>query len=182
MKKSIKVEIRQIKQSDIIEIQAVNESSLPENYPKHYWVDLFQKCKPHSFVAVGDGRILGYIYCNSEIIVSFAVEEKHRNKGLGKHLMQHCLTSLGGLKSSNDIKQKLETNQESFKLDKSLKLHVRVSNPAVRFYKQFGFTGDNEASIDKKYYQNDGEDAYIMEWSYKLIPTLNYKLENKLKI
>ncbi len=75
-------------------------------------------------------------------LVSIAVIEEYRRKGIGSLLLSETLRVM----------------REIYKVH-SIYLEVRVSNtPAIRLYEKFGF---KKARIIKGYYM-DGEDAYVM--------------------
>jgi ribosomal-protein-alanine N-acetyltransferase len=147
----MKILIRQLRFSDINQIVKINERSLPENYHIDYWIQKFYESRVHSFVAIGLGEVIGYIFCDEINIISFVIDEKYRSKGIGKQLMYHCL------------------NTYKFPVE----LHVRINNQhALNLYKSIGFI---ETEIIKDYYVKPVEDAYTMKWT----PTENKFKENK---
>ncbi len=74
-------------------------------------------------------------------LISIAVLEAHRGKGLGSKLLEN--TIMAAKRHNAD----------------SVFLEVRVSNkPAIRLYEKFGF---KKVRIIREYYR-DGEDAYVM--------------------
>jgi hypothetical protein len=73
----MKVVIRLAKFMDIPEIIKVNLECLPENYDRIFWNQQFYIGREHSFVAVC-GDIIGYVFCDEQSIISFAVQEKFR--------------------------------------------------------------------------------------------------------
>jgi ribosomal protein S18 acetylase RimI-like enzyme len=116
-----KIVVRPAKFGDISGMVAVNERNLPENYDLGYWKNVFPSGKSHSHVATSGGDIIGYVFCSDSTIVSFAIDEKYRQYGLGSELMRWVLNSFSVSK-------------------KSVKLHVRVSNTAaLALYTKFGF-------------------------------------------
>ncbi|QKF94734.1 ribosomal RNA methyltransferase FtsJ domain protein [Fadolivirus algeromassiliense] len=136
----MKIIIRPTKFHDITQMMEVNENSLPENYNREFWSQKFHEGKTHSFVAIGLGKVIGYIFCDDQSIISFAIDEMYRGKGIGKQLIHHCL---------NTYKS-------------PVRLHVRVNNfTALKLYRSLGFT---EAETLKDYYVEPVEDAYLMEW------------------
>ena len=75
-------------------------------------------------------------------IVNFAVDPKLRRQGIGKALVQRLFADARRAKAPR------------------VTLEVRVSNrPALRLYERMGF---QIAAIRKRYYRDNGEDAYIM--------------------
>ena len=119
-----KVVIRPAKFGDINQIMAVNARNLPENYSEGFWRATFAEGggKSRSFVATYASDIVGYIFCDSESIVSFAIDEAFRRLGVGRQLMHHCLNAQTG----------------------PIHLHVRVDNEsAIALYTSVGFTATN---------------------------------------
>ena len=96
-------------------------------------------------VALEEGELVGYgfiaIVFEDADVANIAVSPLHRNKGVGRRLLEELLTTA-----------KERGVQRVF-------LEVRVSNaPAISLYQGFGFQTVN---VRKKYYP-DGEDAYLM--------------------
>lgn len=90
----IKCLIRQMKLSDINSVMELNMKFLPENYYKEFWLERFSIGKNNSFVACVSGENIGYILSDKTSIVSFAVDTKYRNNGIGLNLLYNCLNSL----------------------------------------------------------------------------------------
>jgi ribosomal protein S18 acetylase RimI-like enzyme len=152
----MKILIRPIKFLDINSVMQINIRCLPENYPVEFWRENYHIGKLHSFVAEVSKIIVGYIFCNEDTVISFAIDKEYRGKGIGKQLMSHCLNTF----------------------DHPIKLHVRVSNEAVKLYKSFGFEVDETV---KDYYLNPVEDCYTMKW----VPPSNgvkYPEQKKLNV
>lgn len=152
-----KIIIRSMKMSDISQAKDLNEASLAENYPREYWLEMFNLGKNHSFVAIFAKLVVGYALCNENSLVSFAVDEKYRGKGVGKALLFNCLNTFSS-------KAKLSTLSTLSTLNKGkpiVSLNVRVGNEvAIKLYKSVGFKVTGEL-VD--YYRNPTENAYSME-------------------
>lgn len=149
--------IRNARERDLEEVRKINMITLPENYPSYFFRELWIKYGKSFYVAEAPGgKIAGYIMCRVEIkpgyfkhflvksghIVSIAVLEKHRRKGLGYALMAHALKSL----------------YEEYNCSESY-LEVRVTNkPAISLYEKLGY---KTVKIMHHYYL-DGEDAFLM--------------------
>ncbi len=87
-------------------------------------------------------KLIGYVISFLSVdvcdIMKIAVDEEYRHLGYGKKLLEL-------LKSS---------------VDTNIMLEVRVSNvAAIKFYEKNGF---KIISTRKKYYSDNGEDAYVM--------------------
>lgn len=148
--------IRQCRVSDAKDLDEINRKSLPENYPLDHWNLCLQYQSQFCFLAEEDGKPVGYclaIATNgingftkcSGMIVSIAVLEQFRRKGIAKKLLEESLSRLK--RNCSDVS-----------------LHVRISNVnAQSLYKQMGFV---KTRLIPKYY-NDGEDAYEMKLEIK---------------
>lgn len=134
----MKILIRPMKFLDIGAVMQINVRCLPENYPIEFWKENFQIGKHHCFVAEISKVVIGYIFCNEDTIISFAIDQMYRGKGIGRHLMSHCLNTF----------------------NKPVKLNVRVTNEyALKLYRSFNF---EVSKTIKDYYLNPVEDCYTM--------------------
>lgn len=149
--------IRNATSNDIDKVIEVNMVALPEHYPRSFFEELLENWGKSFFVAESPQEdIVGYVMCRVEIkpgffkkllvrsghIVSLAVLENHRRRGLGYALMAYAMRSL----------------HEDYNCGETY-LEVRVSNtPAIKLYEKLGY---KIAKIEKAYYL-DGEDAYVM--------------------
>ncbi|MEM1618098.1 MAG: ribosomal protein S18-alanine N-acetyltransferase [Desulfurococcaceae archaeon] len=143
--------------NDIDKVIEINMLSLPEHYPRSFFVELLENWGEAFYVAESpEEEVVGYVMCRVEMkpgffkkflvksghIVSIAVLEKHRQKGLGYALMAHAMKNL----------------YDKYKCGETY-LEVRVSNvPAIKLYEKLGY---RVMKIEKGYYL-DGEDAYVM--------------------
>ena len=143
---------------DLNKVVMINFKTLPEHYSNYFFEELLQE-SPETFVVAereGDGKVVGYIMCRVEYgfsnlkkfglsrkghVVSVAVFEEDRGKGLGRVLVEEALK---GMKSKGCSEAYLE---------------VRSSNTkAVRLYEKMGF----EKSVSLEGYYRDGEAAVMM--------------------
>lgn len=132
----MKIILRPMKLIDIGQMMDLNQRSLPENYPRNFWIETYQKGKAHSYVAVFSKLIIGYVFCNENTIISVAIDEKYRNKGIGKQLMHLSLNTF----------------------NTTVNLHVRTTNKiAIHLYESLNFDINDKIH---GYYGN--EDAYTM--------------------
>ncbi|HZW84771.1 MAG TPA: N-acetyltransferase, partial [Nitrososphaerales archaeon] len=133
-----------------------NATTLPEHYSDYFYYEILGEFPETFLVAELKGEVVGYVMSRIEYgfshlrklglarkghIVSIAVSEAHRGKGLGTGLMH---------KAQEEIVAKTAT--ECY-------LEVRVSNTdAITLYQKLGYktTGRLEA------YYKDGEAALVM--------------------
>ena len=152
--------VRKATIKDLDRIIYINRVSLPENYTRYFFVEHLNKWPNAFFVAEVNGEVVGYVMSRVELgwghtklglvkkghIVSLAVLEGYRRRGIGTALMR---ASIEGLRNYGA---------------KEVYLEVRVSNtPAIKLYEKLGFV---KKKIIPSYYL-DGEDAYLMVKSLK---------------
>ena len=142
-------------EDDIWEVMKVNEVTLPEHYTPEFYMEIYENFPDGFLVVKLNGKIVGYemnrlehglsnfgfSFVKKGHVVSIAVLEDHRNKGLGTALL-------------NESMRKMKENgcSEAY-------LEVRISNePAIRLYKKLGFAVIRTIP----YYYSDGESAYVM--------------------
>ena len=148
--------IRRCDPADIIPVMEINMKTLPEHYSDYFYECLLSELPEAFLIAEIKGRSIGYIMCKTEYgfsnfkklgfvkkghVVSVAVLDEHRKKGIGKALVAEAM---------NGVKLK--------KCDE-LYLEVRCSNTGgVQLYENLGFIIKQRL---KSYYR-DGEDAFMM--------------------
>lgn len=138
---------------DINEIMRINHTTLPENYPYPFFVEILRRYPKSFVVAEKDGGVVGYMMnriekgmsgvftptlhrINKGHVVSIAVLPEHRRKGVGKKLMME------GMKAMK------EYGADEFVLE------CRITNDsALTMYKSLGFTVVREL----RGYYHDGE-------------------------
>ena len=154
--------IRRAELGDLIPVMEINLKTLPEHYSDYFYESLLAELPEAFLVAEIGGKHVGYIMCKTEYgfsnfkklgfvkkghVVSVAVLQEFRRKGIGKGIVEEAI---------NGVKSK--------KCDE-LYLEVRCSNTdAVRLYENMGFVIKQKL----KAYYRDGEDAYMMaiEFNY----------------
>ncbi|MFW9844188.1 MAG: GNAT family N-acetyltransferase [Candidatus Thorarchaeota archaeon] len=147
--------VREFKSDDIRHVVYINKQTLPENYPDQFFLGLHYHAPKAFLVAEVENEIVGYIMCRIERgissfgrmpvkkghIVSVAVLDEHRHKGIGTTLIK------GGMEAMTEY-----GSSEFF-------LEVRKGNEdAVSVYGTLGFSVHR---VLRGYYR-DGEDAYLM--------------------
>jgi len=149
--------LRKAREEDIDGVIYVNSETLPEHYTLSFYNSVLTT-NPDTFLVIDyNGRIVAYhmgrieygfslkgrpLFIKKGHVISIAVLEEHRRKGLATALMQMALDQFW--KNGCEI---------SF-------LEVRASNEAaINIYKKNGYY---IAERIRRYY-NDGEDGYVME-------------------
>ena len=149
-------QIRRCDRDDIHAVIAINEETLPEHYSDYFYYEILAEFPETFLVAELDGALIGYIMCRVEYgfshlkrlglarkghIVSVAVKEQHRGKGVGTMLVR----------SSHDA-MLAKSATETY-------LEVRVTNSeAITLYERLGY----KASGRLEAYYKDGEAALVM--------------------
>ncbi len=148
--------IRRAGPSDLISIMEINLKTLPEHYSDYFYECLLAELPEAFIVAEIGGKHVGYIMCKTEFgfsnfkklgfvkkghVVSIAVLNEYRKKGIGNALVEESVTGV-----------KLRKCDEFY-------LEVRCSNnDAVRLYEKLGFVIRQQLNA----YYRDGEDAFLM--------------------
>jgi len=152
--------IRQCNFDELPKVIAINENTLPENYPKFFYEEILKEF-PHSFLVAElkdkPSTLIGYAMWRIERgassfelklikkahLVSLAVLEQYRR----------------GKVATNLLKKSIEEISKKYKVTEYV-LEVRVSNiPAINLYQNhFNF---KKIRVINNYYK-DGEDAYYM--------------------
>ncbi len=149
--------VRGFSVGDLERVMHINAASLPENYSSYFYRDLYQRYPEAFRVADADGEVQGYIMCRIERgwsktgrlaptrlchIVSVAVMERYRRRGIGREL----------------IVQAMRNGRDVYGASEGY-LEVRISNEAaIGLYDVLGFK-----KVKRNYgYYMDGEDAWVM--------------------
>ena len=148
--------VRPAEPTDVPQIIRINQDTLPENYPEHFFREILDRYSKTFFVIETEGKLVGYIMCRMEggvsnfglrwvrrgHIVSVAVLPPYRRQGLASQLIQESTKALA-----------TEYNA------KEIILEVRSTNhAAIKLYEKLGF---QRIRILKAYYRN-GESAQLM--------------------
>ncbi len=138
--------IREFRRQDIKRVLEIEKASFEDPYPPNILIDIYN-LGAGFLVAQQDNIIVGYIifwirFEDEGHIISIAVDEKYRRKGVGSRLVETAMK----------IFKKYNINK--------IKLEVRVKNSGARkFYRDMGFS---EKEVLKNYYE-DFEDAVLVD-------------------
>lgn len=148
--------IRRCEREDLASVIEINMSTLPEHYSDYFFESILKELPEAFIIAELERKVVGYIMCKVEFgfsnfrrlgfvkkghVVSVAVTEEHRGKGVGKALMEEATAGMA-----------------SRKVDE-IYLEVRVSNEAaVKLYQNLGYIIKTKI----RGYYRDGEDAFLM--------------------
>ena len=148
--------IRRCEDRDLTSVVNINMVTLPEHYSDYFFQSLLRELPEAFIVAEFHDDLIGYIMCKIEFgfsnfrklgfvkkghVVSVAVLDQHRGKGVGKALMLEGINGVVSRKSDE------------------IYLEVRISNiQAIRMYQDLGF----QIKSRLRSYYRDGEDAYLM--------------------
>jgi ribosomal-protein-alanine N-acetyltransferase len=149
-------QIRRADRDDISSVIGINTETLPEHYSDYFYYEILAEFPETFLVAELEGHLVGYVMSRIEYgfshlrrlglarkghIVSIAVKEEHRSKGVGTLLM----------KTAQDEMLKKSATE--------CYLEVRVSNEgAIALYQRMGY----KISGRLEGYYKDGEAALVM--------------------
>lgn len=143
-------------EKDIQSVIKINMNSLPEHYSDYFFQSILRELPEAFIVAEISNEVVGYVMCKIEYgfsnfrklgfvkkghVVSIAVKETDRGKGVGKVLMEEAINGIVSRKSDE------------------IYLEVRTSNNgAIKMYEKLNF----QIKTKLRSYYRDGEDAFLM--------------------
>ncbi len=149
-------EIRRCEKEDIPSVIEINLKTLPEHYSDYFYYEILADHPETFLVAELRGVLVGYIMCRVEYgfsqvkrlalarkghVVSVAVDDEHRGKGIGTSLIAAAHSEMAK-KSATECY-----------------LEVRVSNTeAIALYERLGYKVSGRLDA----YYRDGEGALVM--------------------
>jgi len=149
-------QIRRCEREDILAVININADTLPEHYSDYFYYEILAEFPETFLVAELGGVLVGYVMCRIEYgfshlkrlglarkghVVSVAVTQQHRGKGIGTLLMQTTQDAMAAKDAT-----------ESY-------LEVRVTNSeAIALYQRLGY----KVSSRLEAYYKDGEAALVM--------------------
>jgi ribosomal-protein-alanine N-acetyltransferase len=142
------LEIRRLTYADLPQVIALERRAFPTPWSLAMFVLELSKPSGICLAAMRDGRLAGYLICSRYDrvwhIMNVAVDPDHRRQGLATAL----------------INRLLERVADGGDTEARFTLEVRRSNAgAIDLYERFGF---KIAGLRRRYYQDNGEDAFVM--------------------
>lgn len=131
---------------------AVENASFAHPWPKAAFESELENENAFYFTALADnGEVAGYggfwCVCGEGQITNIAVSPEYRRRHIGNAILENIIS----------LAEEMEAE--------FITLEVRVSNIAAQaLYKKFGF---ETVGVRKRYYQDNGEDAFLMQKKVK---------------
>jgi len=144
---NVEAKIRLMRVDDLPQVQAIDEISFSNPWPKNaYRYELQKNPNACCWVAEVDDKVVGLLVCwlvlDEVHIATIAVHPDHRGEGISKSLV---LTGLIELIPKGALSATLEVRAGNF--------------VAKNLYRHFGF---KEVGLRKRYYRDTHEDGFIM--------------------
>ena len=139
------LDIRRLTYADLPQVIAIERRAFPTPWSLAMFVLELSKPSGVCLAAVIDERLAGYLVCSRYErvwhIMNIAVDPDRRRTGIATALLERLFERV----ADPDARYTLE---------------VRRSNDgAIALYERFGF---RVAGVRRRYYQDNGEDAYVM--------------------
>lgn len=147
-------QIRRCERDDIPSVIDINALTLPEHYSDYFYYEILNEFPETFLVAELDGALIGYVMCRIEYgfshlrrlglarkghVVSIAVKEEHRGKGIGSLLMRSAQEAMASKAATESYLEVRVSNSQAITLYQ--RLEYRVSGRLEAYYK------DGEAAL-----------------------------------
>ena len=138
------LKIRRLTYADLPQVIALERRAFPTPWSLAMFVLELSKSSGVCLAALRDGELVGHLICSRYDtvwhVMNVAVDPRAQRRGIATALLERLLARV--------------------EQDAQLTLEVRRSNDgAIALYERFGF---RSAGIRRRYYADNGEDAYIM--------------------
>jgi ribosomal-protein-alanine N-acetyltransferase len=139
------LEIRRLTYADLPQVISIERRAFPTPWSLAMFVLELSKPSGVCLAALQDGRLVGYLVCSRYErvwhVMNVAIDPEHRRKGIATALLIRLF-------------DRVADEEARFTLE------VRRTNAAaLALYEGFGF---RVAGVRRRYYQDNGEDAYVM--------------------
>jgi [ribosomal protein S18]-alanine N-acetyltransferase len=147
-KEQLRVHIRWMIRRDMPEVLSMEQSSFDYSWTEEEFLRCLRQRNCIGMVAESGENVMGFmiyeLHKNKLHILNFAVNEEHRRSGVGRQMIAKLV---GKLSSHRRTK---------------ITLAVRETNlDAQIFFREMGFKAQRTL---KNYYEDSGEDAYLMQF------------------
>ena len=139
------MQIRRLTYADLPQVIAIERRAFPTPWSLAMFVLELSKPSGICLAAEEEGRLVGFLVCSRYErvwhVMNVAVDPDRRREGIATALL-------------NRLFERVDSSDARFTLE------VRRSNDgALALYEGFGF---RVAGVRRRYYQDNGEDAYVM--------------------
>jgi ribosomal-protein-alanine N-acetyltransferase len=139
------MQIRRLTYADLPQVIAIERRAFPTPWSLAMFVLELSKPSGICLAASLDGRLAGYLVCSRYErvwhIMNVAVDPDHRRRGIATSLLDRLFERV----ADDAARYTLEVR--------------RTNDGAIALYERFGF---RVAGVRRRYYQDNGEDAYVM--------------------
>jgi len=139
------MQIRRLTYADLPQVIAIERRAFPTPWSLAMFVLELSKPSGISLAAVVENRLAGYLVCSRYEriwhIMNVAVDPDARRRGIATALLERLFERV----NNGDARYTLEVR--------------RSNDAAIALYERFGF---RVAGVRRRYYQDNGEDAYVM--------------------
>jgi len=150
--------IRRLTYADLPQVIAIERRAFPTPWSLAMFVLELSKPSGICLAAMRDNRLAGYLICSRYDrvwhIMNVAIDPDHRRQGMATALLNRLLERVG----EDDARFTLEVR--------------RTNAGAIVLYERFGF---KVAGLRRRYYQDNGEDAFVM---WRTPATLDGRLDD----
>ena len=138
------IQVRRLTYADLPQVVGIERRAFTSPWSLAMFVLELSKSSGICLAAELEGRLAGYVICSRYDtvwhVMNVAVDPRAQRRGIATALLERLLARV--------------------EQDAQLTLEVRRSNDgAIALYERFGF---RSAGIRRRYYADNGEDAYIM--------------------
>ena len=160
------VRIRRMTLDDVDRVTDIERATFARPWSRESFRQEMERNRAARYlVAEKDGRVIGYagawIILDESHITNIAVAEEERGRGVGRMLTEALMQYISNLGAAYAT------------------LEVRVSNErAQRLYKSLGFVSVGKR---KRYYEDNGEDAFLMVCEHMPDAEADFEEEETIK-
>ena len=151
-KQEVRVHIRWMIRRDMPEVLDIEDESFEFPWLEEDFIRCLRQRNCIGMVAEHEDRVVGFmiyeLYKNRIHVLNFAVGSEHRRRGVASQMVAKLVAKLSAQRRNRILLEVRETN-----LDAQL------------FFRESGFRA---VSVLRDYYEDTPEDAYVMQYRYRL--------------